>query len=408
MPGRGRGRPPHPDILTPAEQRVLDELRKGGTNVEIAVRLRLSPETVKTHIARMLAKLGLDDRHALAAWQPDRDRRRLLTPLTLPAALASVGRPLLWAGAGVVAVAVVAIVAVLLVAFLGDDEEEDTVRVPTAAGLCDAGVAVPNPTTNTELVEDCESLLAVRDRLAGKAALNWTATRPMTEWTGVTTAGTPRRVAKLDLSNSGLNGEIPPQLGNLTALTDLRLSDNDLSGRIPSKLSLLIHLTDIYLDGNNLTGCLPSVWNHLNSTNDFQAAGLEYCDSPEAVHEHTRKQQLEGGQTVSYKLFGIGPVLTVDLPEGYTFTLEVISGDPIDPETTPSTMIVVVVTDTDGYKSGVAFDPDTGEEVFRSIIGEGPTFPDGRRIGDPTEGTDPPSPLHEVFDRIAESAWLQE
>ena len=89
MPGRGRGRPPHPDLLTPAEQRVLGELRKGGTNVEIAVRLGLSPETVKTHIARMLAKLGLDDRHSLAAWRPDRERRRLLAPFALPAALAS-------------------------------------------------------------------------------------------------------------------------------------------------------------------------------------------------------------------------------------------------------------------------------------------------------------------------------
>ena len=74
MPGRGRGRPPHPDVLTPAEQRVLDELRRGGTNAEIAVRLGLSPDTVKSHVASMLGKLDLDDRHALAAWRPDRER----------------------------------------------------------------------------------------------------------------------------------------------------------------------------------------------------------------------------------------------------------------------------------------------------------------------------------------------
>ena len=78
MPERGRGRPPHPDVLTPAEQRVLEELRRGGTNVEIAARLGLSPETVKTHIASMLAKLGLDDRRdTLASWRPDQDRRRV-------------------------------------------------------------------------------------------------------------------------------------------------------------------------------------------------------------------------------------------------------------------------------------------------------------------------------------------
>ncbi len=137
MPGRGRGRPPHPDLLTPAEQRVLDELRKGGTNVEIAVRLGLSPETVKTHIARMLGKLGLDDRHALAAWRPDRERRSLLTPLALPTALASLGRPLLWAGAALGGMAVVAIVAVLLIAGLSSDDDAgpspaDRCQTPTA------------------------------------------------------------------------------------------------------------------------------------------------------------------------------------------------------------------------------------------------------------------------------------
>ena len=129
MPGRGRGRPPHPDILTPAEQRVLDELRKGGTNVEIAVRLRLSPETVKTHIARMLGKLGLDDRHALAAWRPDRDRRRLLAP---SAALASVGRPLLWAGGVLGGMAVVATLVALLIAGLSSDDDAG----PSPADRC--------------------------------------------------------------------------------------------------------------------------------------------------------------------------------------------------------------------------------------------------------------------------------
>ena len=124
MSGRGRGRPPHPGVLTPAEQRVLEELRRGGTNVEIAVRLGLSPETVKTHIASMLAKLGLDDRHTLASWRPDRDRRLLPGLLALPPALASLGRPLLWAAdrsrAGW---PIVAVVVVLLVAFLGDEGE---------------------------------------------------------------------------------------------------------------------------------------------------------------------------------------------------------------------------------------------------------------------------------------------
>ena len=52
MERRGRGRPRHPGILTPAERRVLDALREGGTNADIAERLGIGAETVKTHISR--------------------------------------------------------------------------------------------------------------------------------------------------------------------------------------------------------------------------------------------------------------------------------------------------------------------------------------------------------------------
>ena len=51
------GRKKHPEPLTPAEQRVLEEVRTGATNAEIAVRLGLSINTVKYHVANMLSKL---------------------------------------------------------------------------------------------------------------------------------------------------------------------------------------------------------------------------------------------------------------------------------------------------------------------------------------------------------------
>lgn len=55
-------------MLTPAEWRVLAHVRQGRTNAEIAVQLQCSPNTVKTHVASMFAKLALTNRHALAAW----------------------------------------------------------------------------------------------------------------------------------------------------------------------------------------------------------------------------------------------------------------------------------------------------------------------------------------------------
>ena len=72
MGGEGSGRRPSAGVLTPRERRVLEELHVGGTNAELAIRLGLSPETVKFHISNMLAKSGLTDRHDLAAWDETR------------------------------------------------------------------------------------------------------------------------------------------------------------------------------------------------------------------------------------------------------------------------------------------------------------------------------------------------
>ncbi len=65
---RPRGRPPHADVLTPAEWRTVHAVQHGMSNAEIARRRGVSIDAVKFHLANALAKLGLSTRRELRAW----------------------------------------------------------------------------------------------------------------------------------------------------------------------------------------------------------------------------------------------------------------------------------------------------------------------------------------------------
>ncbi|MCH7579750.1 MAG: response regulator transcription factor [Chloroflexi bacterium] len=70
-----RGRPKHPDILTPREWEVLGHIREGRSNEQIAERLGISIDGVKYHVSEILGKLALDNRHDAARWAEGQESR---------------------------------------------------------------------------------------------------------------------------------------------------------------------------------------------------------------------------------------------------------------------------------------------------------------------------------------------
>ena len=74
---RERGRPAHPDVLTPGEWRVVEAVRHGLRNREIALGQGVSIDAVKYHVANALQKLGLSSRGELRRWDGVRRDSRL-------------------------------------------------------------------------------------------------------------------------------------------------------------------------------------------------------------------------------------------------------------------------------------------------------------------------------------------
>ncbi|MFI6823389.1 response regulator [Micromonospora sp. NPDC050187] len=76
-PGNGRTDGARLSELTPREHEVLVLLAGGATNAEIATALFLGEATVKTHVSRVLAKLGLRDRTQAVVYAYE---HRVVTP----------------------------------------------------------------------------------------------------------------------------------------------------------------------------------------------------------------------------------------------------------------------------------------------------------------------------------------
>ena len=126
-----RGRPPYPNLLTPRESEVLNLLRQGMSNPEIATRMGISRDGVKYHVSEILSKLGVTSREEAAVWAaPAMPGQRWLPAFLAPAKLFTLKA----AGVAVIAVALGAM-ALLALGVLASDQGAATVSGPLLVGL---------------------------------------------------------------------------------------------------------------------------------------------------------------------------------------------------------------------------------------------------------------------------------
>ncbi len=116
---------------------------------------------------------------------------------------------------------------------------------------CSDNVQVPS--------EECEALVALYTTTAGetwKKKEHWLSNLSPCSWYGITCdAG---HIIAIDLSNNGLEGPLPDQIGDLTMLRDLTLADNQLNGAIPDAIGGCKALVNLVLSRNALTDQLPT------------------------------------------------------------------------------------------------------------------------------------------------------
>lgn len=106
---------------------------------------------------------------------------------------------------------------------------------------------------------DKYALLALYDATDGRSwALNarWRSDAPLAEWYGVE-VDEDGRVVSIVLVANGLAGELPADIGRLTALESLQLAENRLEGEIVPEVGRMESLEVLDLSGNSLDGPIP-------------------------------------------------------------------------------------------------------------------------------------------------------
>ena len=129
--------------------------------------------------------------------------------------------------------------------------------LPTAATADAAAIQADSASDRAALVALWEALDGPN---WGGAGQNWMTTAPLGRWYGVDT-DSAGRVTHLYLdAREKCNGTVPPEIGNLTALRDLRFWYCQL-GELPPEIGNLTALERFRIDGSDLTTLPPEFGN---------------------------------------------------------------------------------------------------------------------------------------------------
>ena len=123
---------------------------------------------------------------------------------------------------------------------------------------------------------------------------NWLTDMPLGTWEGVTADdnGTSSDnsddiVTGLEITRGYLHGQLPPELGNLTNLTQLNISTNRftrigryLTGPIPPEIGNLTNLTQLNLGSNQLSGPIPPELGNLTNLTQLKLGFNKQLSGP--------------------------------------------------------------------------------------------------------------------------------
>ena len=178
------------------------------------------------------------------------------------------------------------------------------------------------PVLNGVKEDEAKALISLYKALEGdqwRKNTNWLSSGPAATWFGVTVEGV--HVTALSLSNNGLAGKLPPDIGALSYLRELFLGSNALTGEIPTELGQLSELTYLTLASNQLTGSIPKEIGRLThlrliSLSENQLTGSipsQLGDLPDLFYISLDKNQLTG--SIPPELGNLKQLETLDLAE---------------------------------------------------------------------------------------------